>query len=249
MKFTPQQLIPLLDFTSLNDSDTPEHIHNFCQKAVTTFGTVAAVCIYPQFVRQAARQLQGSGVNVATVVNFPKGEDTTNSIAAITTAIENGAHEIDVVLPYRLFLQGQQREVLEFINGCRLACGIDIVLKVILETGILMDSAKIIAATELAIEGGADFIKTSTGKTSIGATESAVRSILSVIQAYSMRKIGLKVSGGVRSIADALFYTELTAEILGDAWITAKTFRIGASQLLDNILRHLKDYCNTKTQR
>lgn len=230
-------LIPWIDLTSLNGTDTKETIKKLCERASTPYGNVAAVCIYPQFVAYAVALLEKESIAVATVVNFPDGDDTLHyCISSIGQAIAVGVREIDVVLPYKRYLMGEHGDVLEFIQSCRGMCGKDILLKVILETGALTNHDIIADTAELAIKGGADFIKTSTGKIKAGTTLGAARAILEVIKEHKDKKIGFKVSGGVRTLADAMGYADLVAEILGEQWLKPETFRIGASQLLDAIL-------------
>jgi deoxyribose-phosphate aldolase len=239
MKISPRKLIPFLDLTCLNENDTPKDIVELCQKATTPLGHVAAICVYPQFVSKAHHLLAGKSISVATVVNFPSGNETLSFVATqITEAIANGADEIDAVMPYQTLKEGRIEAVKEFLSLCRQLCDNSILLKIILETSELNNHDLIASATELAIEGGADFIKTSTGKKPVGATPSAAREILNVIKNDKKRRIGFKVSGGVRTIEDAMTYVDLVSEVLGNSWLNPQTFRIGASQLLDNILQY-----------
>ncbi|OGT47383.1 MAG: deoxyribose-phosphate aldolase, partial [Gammaproteobacteria bacterium RIFCSPHIGHO2_12_FULL_41_20] len=194
------RLISYIDLTSLNDGDTVPIITNLCKKAVTPFGQVAAVCIYPRFVKLAAQQLTDAAVSVATVVNFPQGIGVIDDVLVeIKQAIADGANEIDVVFPYQRFLLGEGVAVTEFIQQCRGACGSKVLLKVILETGALTSLDAIAEACRIAVMGGADFVKTSTGKIATGATLEAAATILLIIkelQPRMSRILGLKVSGG-----------------------------------------------------
>jgi deoxyribose-phosphate aldolase len=228
-------LIQFIDLTNLNEDATEDQISDLCNKASTPQGNVAAVCIYPQFVALAVNKLKNTGINVATVVNFPAGHDSLSECEIlINAALKDGAHEIDVVMPYHFLKENNVNAVLNFISGCRETCGENIILKVILETGALSPN-QIENAAILAIQGGADFLKTSTGKIKMGATPEAAKIILQNIKKQN-KPIGFKVSGGIRTIADAVLYHNLTLNILGKKQLTADIFRIGASQLLDVIL-------------
>lgn len=234
-------IVSCIDLTSLNTSDTTENISALCKKAVTPMGQVAAVCIYPQFVTLARQLLQKTSVKIATVANFPGGDEVSESVFAnIQMSINNGAQEIDVVFPYKSYLSGDEKSPVEFIKKCKSICGEQVVLKVILETGALPDEHVIAEISRKALQAGADFLKTSTGKIAVGATPEAVRVMLLVIKSMSQechRAFGLKVSGGVRTVEHALQYIQLASDIMGVDWVTPKTFRIGASGLLDDILR------------
>jgi len=232
-------MLELIDLTSLNDTDNAEVIAALCQKAVSTNGHVAAVCIYPPFVSQAKKLLVNESVRIATVANFPQGTDLLETVlTSIHQVIANGADEIDVVFPYQDYLRGEKEKAYDFIRACKAACGEKILLKVILETGALLDSAVIAEASYHVCHAGADFLKTSTGKISIGATLEAARTILMTIKKIP-RSIGFKVSGGVRTVEQAEQYVKLAEDILGPEWVTPKHFRIGASQLIDAIQARL----------
>lgn len=233
MGFNFKELIPYIDLTSLNETDTFESITTFCQKAVTPFGTVAAICVYPQFVQQVVSI--HPDIPVATVINFPSGNEELNHVCEqIAQSIEKGASEIDVVFPYQSYVQGRREEAIRFIGACKKQVG-NILLKVILETGALKNLTLIKQAAQAVIQAGADFVKTSTGKIAIGATLEAARSILSAIQ-ETCRPVGLKVSGGIKEPNQALEYLDLVKEVMGKNWVSPKTFRIGSSQLIDKLL-------------
>lgn len=236
-----QKIYRLLDLTSLNDSDTEANIATFFNQATSPLGHVAAVCVYPTFVRMAAAQFAETPVKVATVANFPAGDASTEEVLIeICRALEDGAQEIDVVLPYQRYLAGARHDTHTFIESCRAACGDQVILKVILETGALKDPVLIAAASFDALMAGADFIKTSTGKISLGATLDAAAIMLLVIKEVSpqlQRSIGFKVSGGIRDIATAAQYIELAESIMGKNWVSPTTFRIGASRLVEELLQ------------
>ncbi len=233
-----KKIISVIDLTSLNDSDDDKTIIQLCQLATTPLGPVAAVCIYPRFVPLAVKQLQDTPIPVATVSNFPNGDQPLEQVLTeIKASLNNGAAEIDVVMPYHAYLRGDREGVRHFLAACKSTCDQKI-LKVILETGAL-DQPEIIAnATHDAITAGADFIKTSTGKHPIGATLAAAEIILKTILA-SEYEVGLKVSGGIRTIAQACSYIELSENILGEEWLAAGNFRIGASHLLHEVTHNL----------
>jgi deoxyribose-phosphate aldolase len=197
---------------------------------------LAAVCVYPQFVPSAKILLAGSGVKVATVVNFPHGTQTVaDATHAIREAITQGAHEIDVVFPYVRYLAGDKLGAQEFVRQCKIACGSHL-LKVILETGAYPDYQWLEEAAGDAVLAGADFLKTSTGKITQGVTPETAAVLLTVIknmQHNVKRPLGFKASGGVRTLAQAATYVALANHILGSSWVTPATFRLGASQLID----------------
>lgn len=237
MSLSPLELISLIDLTSLNAEDTPLVIDELCQKAQSPFGNAAAVCVYPQFVKQARQKLPQE-IFVASVVNFPDGDAPLSQVVSdIKKTVQAGADEVDVVLPYKLLKQGQNAAVIEFIQTTRETYH-NKTLKIILETGALTQEL-IYAASEFCIAADVDFIKTSTGKIATGATPESVSTILRAIHNNKSKKTGIKISGGVRSLEDALDYAALVQKILGEEWLQAKTFRIGASKLFDIILQEL----------
>lgn len=242
MTFSRENILPLIDLTSLNETDDATRIGILCEKAISPQAHVAAVCVYPAFVQQAARFFLGKPVKVATVANFPTGEDPLDEVLlSIRNSISLGASEIDVVFPYKQYLAGDKMGAYQFIVACKEVCGSHILLKVILETGALQDPVIITEASRNALLAGADFLKTSTGKISVGATLPAARAMLMVIKEFSVmqdRAIGLKVSGGIRTVEDALTYIELAAEIMGPEWVQPEHFRIGASALVDCLVVH-----------
>lgn len=232
---TRTRLVGLLDLTELGDAADAAANDRLCTRAITPLGPVAAVCIWPAFVGQAKRLLAGTPIRIATVVNFPSGEEPqANVSAAIAAALAEGADEIDYVLPYRRLLAGDPGTARAGVAAARSATG-DAVLKVILETGELSDSGKIAEASRIALGEGADFLKTSTGKVSVNATLPAARIMLEEI-ARSGRPAGFKAAGGIRDGVTALAYLAIAEDILGEGWATKKTFRIGASGLLDALL-------------
>lgn len=226
--------ISLLDLTDLSDDRSAAGIDPLCQRAVEH--QVAAVCVWPEHVPRCVELLADSGVGIATVVNFPKGNQQVSKVLEETlTALSDGATEIDVVMPYKMFRNGDIKPTAALIESVGDLVAPPGILKVILETSELPDAAAIRSATELAIGLGADFVKTSTGKAPGGATLDAARVMLEVI-ADSDRTVGLKPSGGVKTFDDAMAFLDLAADVMGDDWAEPATFRFGASSLLDALL-------------
>ncbi|WP_275286215.1 deoxyribose-phosphate aldolase [Halomonas elongata] len=239
---TARQALALMDLTSLNDDDTDERIEALCQRAKTPAGHPAAICIYPRFIVPARRALTAHRLNdtirIATVTNFPHGNaDIMHAARETREAVASGADEVDVVFPYRALQEGDEDTGRELVEMCKAAAG-GKTLKVILETGELKDPALIRRASELAIDGGADFLKTSTGKVAVNATLEAAEIMLEVIRDNG-GDIGFKAAGGVRTAEDARAYLELAERLMGASWITPQHFRFGASGLLDNLLETL----------
>jgi deoxyribose-phosphate aldolase len=225
-----RRALALLDLTDLSDQCSETAIAQLCDKALGGPVPVAAICIWPQFVSLGRRLIGERGVKVATVVNFPAGGTNIARVSADTVeAVGDGADEIDLVLPYKAFLTGDVDIARDMIGEVKAACD-GRTLKVILETGAFPDQATIRAASDLAIAGGADFIKTSTGKIAVSATLAAAETMLEAIKA-SGKPVGLKPSGGIRTLADANAYLALADRIMGPDWATPATFRFGASGL------------------
>jgi deoxyribose-phosphate aldolase len=225
----------LLDLTDLAEDANEAGLRSLCERATGGPVPVAAICIWPRLVAKA-REILGDGpVSIATVVNFPQGNATTATVVReVEAALTQGADEIDLVLPWRNLLLGQTDSARELVEMTKARC-VEKRLKIILETGEYPDLASVKLASELAIAAGADFIKTSTGKTGHAATPEAVRVMLEVIRA-TPRLVGLKPSGGIRTLADAETYLGLADEIMGPSWATPQTFRFGASGLYQALL-------------
>lgn len=234
-----QTLIRLLDLTSLNDSDTEYSIEELCSKARTPFGNTAAVCVFPKFVPLAKKLVANTDIKVATVVNFPRGDYNLNALKReMCQALDVGANEIDAVFPYKEFLNKNYAAAETFVQTARELCE-GKSLKIILETGEIKNALKIAQASQICIENGADFIKTSTGKTDISATPEAANAILETIKAAD-HNVGFKASGGIKKLADAKKYLVLAGTILGQKWITPANLRIGASSLLNDLIITIK---------
>lgn len=228
---TQTRIFSLLDLTSLNDTDSENNIRALCKEASSLLGHVAAVCVYPRFIREVVNYISGSPIKVATVANFPHGTDLLPAVVqSIEESLHAGADEIDVVFPYQAYIQGKRQFTRDFIAECKKAAGSHL-LKVILETGALGNLTTISAASEDMLSAGADFLKTSTGKIQIGATMPAAEVMLTAIHKLKPNA-GFKASGGIRTMAQAMAYIMLAERIFGKAWVTKEHFRLGTSRVL-----------------
>jgi deoxyribose-phosphate aldolase len=228
---TARQALACLDLTSLNDADTEADIERLCARAVGPHGHVAAVCVWPRLAAKA-RALLPPQVAVAAVANFPHGgSDIAAAVADVRAIVEAGAQEVDVVLPWR-----EPETAPALLAAVRRACP-GLRLKVILETGELGSPQAIARACRVALDGGADFLKTSTGKVRVNATPEAARALLQAIadDPATRDRVGFKPAGGIRTVADAARYMAQVTEILGPDAVNPQRFRIGASGLLDDI--------------
>ena len=231
------RILPLLDLTSLGDDDTEPEIEALCARALDV--GVAAVCVWPRFVPAAKARLARSPIRLATVANFPDGSDDLERAGGeVAAALAAGADEIDVVAPIQAILDGDIGSVTEIVQACRRAEP-DVTLKVILETGRLLEPARIAAAARAAIMGGCDMLKTSTGKVVPGATLQAAAVLLAVLEEADGR-VGIKFSGGIRTTRQAAQYLYLVDHFLGAGWTSPATLRFGASALLDDLLKILR---------
>jgi deoxyribose-phosphate aldolase len=235
-----RKIFSLIDLTSLNDDDDESTLSTLCHKTITQHGHVAAICTLPSFVKRTAHFFAEKPIKVATVANFPLGETRLDDVQeSIRHSIQNGAQEIDLVFPYRQYLAGDKVGAHNFVRACKDSCGSHVLLKVILETGELKDLGLIEEVSRSVLLAGADFLKTSTGKTLEGATLDAAAVMLCVIKelsSLSHRALGFKVSGGIRTIEQAAQYFSLVNQIMGPNYLIPSHFRIGASQLVDVIV-------------
>lgn len=241
--------LSLIDLTTLNSTDTVEYVRKFTQK-VNDFSNhfeglenVAAICVYPNMVATVEETLQLPEVNIASVSGgFPSSMTFTQvKVQETKLALKAGADEIDMVLALSHFLAGDFQSAHDDIFAIK-ACMGDAHLKVILETGALKTAENIWKASLLAMNAGADFIKTSTGKMEPAATPMAAYIMCSAIALHfetTGEKIGFKPAGGIGSSDDALIYIAIVKEILGDDWLNPQLFRIGASRLANNLLTDL----------
>jgi deoxyribose-phosphate aldolase len=239
-----------IDLTSLEGTDTGTKIFSMCEHAQSfsqqdsKLPNVAAVCFYLPFVAQARKQLEGTGIKVATVAGaFPHGQAPTEiKCAEVAFAEKAGAHEVDVVIDRGFVLANKCNELQSQLEAMREAAG-STTLKVILETGELDTVYKIRRASEIALNAGADFLKTSTGKTKPAATLEAVLIMLDTIKEFyekTGKRVGIKPSGGIAEADEAIKYYLLVKEILGEPWLDKKYFRIGASRLADKVATEIK---------
>jgi deoxyribose-phosphate aldolase len=237
-----RRLLSLTDLTSLNDSDDAAAVHALSKLARSAPVKPAAICIWARLIPAALESLRGSGIALCAVANFPAGAAQPGIAADETAAaVDAGAAEVDVVFPYRALLAGDAGVGLELVRACRQACADRALLKVILETGQLGGADTIRHAAEIAVEGGAHFLKTSTGKTQPAATAAAAAILWDVIAAAARRgqAIGFKASGGIRTFNDALIYLGGYDARFGEGSATAANFRIGASALFKELLAAL----------
>jgi deoxyribose-phosphate aldolase len=226
--------LSVVDLTRLERPDEAQAIDALASKAVSPFGSVAAICVYPEWIDRVI----GVGVPVAAVANFPAGEDDADLAAREAAgAVEAGAAEVDVVVPWRAFAGGDADAIERIVAATRAAIGEATGLKAILETGSLGGADAIRAAGERALGAGADFLKTSTGKVGQGATLAATRVLLEVVRDAGHGAV--KASGGVRTAEVAAQYLALADEVMGAGWATPERFRIGASGLVDDLLARL----------
>ena len=246
-KETLKFALSCIDLTSLEGSDTSEKITALCEKAISI--PTAAVCVYPVFVKQAKALLDETFIQTATVAGaFPAGQIPIElKIKEVAYAIEQGAQEIDMVISRGKFLEGQYDEVASEIAAIKKICGPNILLKVILETGELKDLELIFKASELAMDAGADFIKTSTGKIPVNATPESFATMCIAIKKFHQKtgkQIGIKPAGGISDVETTLFFVKILENILGTEWMTPRLFRIGASRLADVLLNELSENKN-----
>jgi deoxyribose-phosphate aldolase len=236
----------MIDLTTLEGSDTPGKVRHLCAKAVCPdagrpeIPSVAAICVYPSLVGVAHEALHGTGVAVASVsTGFPSGQTSLGvKITETREAVAAGASEIDMVISRDAYLSGDDARVAHEIEAVKEACG-DAHLKVILETSELPTYAHVRHASQLAIDAGADWIKTSTGKKPPGATPGVVLVMLETVRDHAWKTgqiVGVKAAGGVSTTKAAMHMLVLVKETLGDDWLTPDRFRIGASSLLNDLL-------------
>lgn len=242
-------ILGIIDLTSLNVTDNKINIiHltgtvNSFQSRFSNIPNVAAICVYPNFVSVVKEKLTAKNVRIAAVAGaFPTSQTFRNiKVSECKMAVDAGADEIDIVIPVGAFLghdyafvAGEIRELKEAID--------DIPLKVIVESGLLGSNEMIYKASMIAMDAGADFIKTSTGKTNISATPEAAFVMCKAISNFYSEtgiRVGFKAAGGITTAAEALTYYQIVNYCLGSEWLNNKYFRIGASRLANNILSEI----------
>jgi deoxyribose-phosphate aldolase len=244
-----KMILNMIDLTTLEGMDTAGKVKQLCYKArhlhdsVEGLPTVAAVCVYPNFVKIAKQEVAGTGIKVASVATaFPSGNSSLPiKLEDVAMAVEQGADEIDMVISRGRFHAGDHQYVFDEIVAVKEACG-QARLKVILETGELGTLDNVRLASDIAMSAGADFIKTSTGKIKPAATMPVTLVMLEAIRDYYFetgRMVGMKPAGGISKAKLALHYLIMVKETLGDQWLTNEWFRFGASSLANDVLMQI----------
>ena len=239
-------LLGSVELTTLKTTDSEESVMAFTEKvnqfddAYPDLPHVATICVYPNFAKTVAETLEIDGVEIACVSgSFPSSQTFTEiKIAETALAIKDGATEIDMVMPVGKFLSGNYEDVADEIAEMKAVCG-EHKMKVILETGCLKTASNIKKAAIIAMYGGADYIKTSTGKVEPAATPEAAYVMCQAIKEYYEKtgiQIGFKPAGGLNSVMDALIYYTIVKEVLGNEWLTNQWFRLGTSRLANLLL-------------
>ena len=241
--------LSMIDLTTLEGKDSPGKVKQLCYKAAhlhdqfPNLPKVAAVCVYPNMVKEAKNALAGSLIKIASVAtSFPSGMSTLKSkIQEVNQVVKDGADEVDMVISRGRFLQGDYSYVFDEIAQAKEACG-HAHLKVILEAGELVTLENVCNASELAMEAGADFIKTSTGKITPAATPQVVLVMLEAIRDFYVKTgktVGMKPAGGISTAKHAIQYLVMVRETLGQGWMTPDKFRFGASSLANDVLMQI----------
>ncbi|MBN1387966.1 MAG: deoxyribose-phosphate aldolase [Bacteroidales bacterium] len=245
-----RRILGLLDYTSLNVTDNNSTIERICEKVnnytyiFPDLPVFAAICVYPRFVPVLKKNLEVPSVKIASVAGgFPSSQTTRDiKLAEVRQALEEGAEEIDIVMSIGEFLAGNSNYIKDEIASIKELMG-DKYLKVIIESGILSDPELIYDASIIAMESGADFIKTSSGKEKVSASLEAVYVICNAIKNFyhaSGRMTGIKPAGGIAEANDAVGYYSLVEMVLGKEWLLPENFRIGASRLANNLLSEVE---------
>ena len=241
--------LSMIDLTTLEGKDSEGKVKQLCYKASHLhykhpgLPYVAAICVYPTMVPIAKKELEGTEINVASVATaFPSGmADINAKLDEVKSVVDAGADEVDMVISRGRFLNGDYNYVSDEISQVKDACG-KAHLKVILETGELVTLDNVQLASDIAMEAGADFIKTSTGKVSPAATPPVVLTMLEAIRDFQIKtgkKIGMKPAGGIGTAKQAIQYLVMIKETLGDDWLSPNLFRFGASSLANDILMQI----------
>ena len=240
-----------IELTTLKTTDSDTSVLAFTER-VNDFDNeypdlphVATICVYPCFAKTVAESLEVDGVEISCVSgSFPSSQARIEvKVAETSLALADGATEIDIVMPVGKFLSGDYEGVCDDIAELKAACGEDVAMKVILETGALKTASNIKKASILSMYAGADYIKTSTGKLEPAATPEAAYVMCQAIKEYYDKtgiQIGFKPAGGINSVMDALIYYTIVKEVLGEKWLTNKWLRLGTSRLANMLLSELK---------
>ena len=241
-----------MDLTTLRPEDTRSSVLNLVQKVsrlrdeYPDYPLPASICVYPNFASTVRDNRVSEDLHVTCVAGcFPSSQSFLEvKVREVQLAIENGADEIDIVLALNSFLDGKEDEAAREIREIKKVCGEKVVLKVILETGVLKTAELIRKASMLAMEAGADFIKTSTGKVPVNATPEAAVVMCEAIRDYyrqTGRKVGFKAAGGISTAEDALQYYNIGLRILGQEWMNSKYFRFGVSRVGNALMSAIEE--------
>ncbi len=241
--------LSMIDLTTLEGKDSPGKVKQLCYKAAhlhdqyPDLPNVAAICVYPTMVPIAKKAVTGTNINIASVAtSFPSGmADLQSKLDEVKSVVDAGANEIDMVISRGRFLRGDYNYVSDEIAQVKEACR-DSHLKVILETGELVTLDNVRLASDIAMEAGADFIKTSTGKVSPAATPPVVLTMLEAIRDFETKtgkQIGMKPAGGIGTAKQAIQYLVMVKETLGEDWLSPGLFRFGASSLANDVLMQI----------
>lgn len=240
-----------IELTTLKTTDSEESVLAFTER-VNDFDAqypdlphVATICVYPCFARTVSQSLEVDGVEIACVSgSFPSSQALIEvKVAETALAVKDGATEIDIVMPVGKFLSGDYEGVADDISELKNACGKDVAMKVILETGCLGTAANIKKASILSMYAGADYIKTSTGKEKISATPEAAYVMCQAIREFYDKtgiQIGFKPAGGINTVMDAITYYTIVKEVLGEKWLTNRWIRLGTSRLANLLLSEIE---------
>ena len=240
-----------IELTTLKTTDSDTSVLAFTER-VNDFDNeypdlphVATICVYPCFAKTVSESLEVDGVEVACVSgSFPSSQARIEvKVAETSLAVADGATEIDIVMPVGKFLSGDYEGVCEDISELKAACGENVPMKVILETGAIKTASNIKKASILSMYAGADYIKTSTGKLEPAATPEAAYVMCQAIKEYYDEtgiQIGFKPAGGINTVMDAIIYYTIVKEVLGEKWLTNKWLRLGTSRLANMLLSELK---------
>ena len=240
-----------IELTTLKTTDSDTSVLAFTER-VNDFDNeypdlphVATICVYPCFAKTVSESLEVDGVEIACVSgSFPSSQARIEvKVAETSLAVADGATEIDIVMPVGKFLSGDYEGVCEDISELKAACGENVPMKVILETGAIKTASNIKKASILSMYAGADYIKTSTGKLEPAATPEAAYVMCQAIKEYYDEtgiQIGFKPAGGINTVMDAIIYYTIVKEVLGEKWLTNKWLRLGTSRLANMLLSELK---------
>ena len=240
-----------IELTTLKTEDSDTSVMAFTER-VNAFDNeypdmphVATICVYPCFAEIVKDSLEVEGVEIACVSgSFPSSQARIEvKVAETSLAVKDGATEIDIVMPVGKFLSGDYEGMCEDISELKNACGKDVAMKVILETGDIKTASNIKKASILSMYAGADYIKTSTGKEKISATPEAAYVMCQAIKEYYDEtgiQIGFKPAGGINTVMDAITYYTIVKEVLGERWLTNKWFRLGTSRLANLLLSEIQ---------